>query len=410
MKIAPSKNDGSQKKSSPIFPLTDEEDSYVLDKSNSVSWDLSTQPGTADAVTYKYVARVLDGSETPRQIIRWRASVTKVTTGLNVTTLETKLPIIEAMMRPQPLGIFRQSLTACARMAYDTALRGAADNAARQVIIGQGVDHYRVVAHLDTAVNMTVTNLLPMKALAKSKRSVRRNMRKPADMTVRQYYQCLNRINTEELPNLPPFGNNQSFSEEEMIEILLFGTPKSWQVEMDRLGFDPMEKHLRTVVEFMENLEAAEATSFKPVEGKKKASSDKSKSGKSDKEPASKKKAPFYCKLHGPNYSHDTKDCNGLKRQGEEGSKNKVWKRKSEESKTATKKELAALVSKAVAKGVKKELAAISKGKRKSDDKEDSDDDGECYLLDSIVNGGLDGFNYEEMENLKIDSDDEISV
>ena len=59
-----------------------------------------------------------------------------------------------------------------------------------------------------------------------------------------------------------------------------------------------------------------------------------------------------------------------------------------------------------MAKGVKKELAAISKGKRKS---EDSDEDGECYLLSSIVDGDLDGFNYEEMENLKIDSDDEAS-
>ena len=59
-------------------------------------------------------------------------------------------------------------------------------------------------------------------------------------------------------------------------------------------------------------------------------------------------------------------------------------------------------------KQVKKELAAIQKKKRKSDDSDD--EEGECHLVD-ILDSDLKGFNYEDMNNLKIDDvSNEISV
>ena len=53
---------------------------------------------------------------------------------------------------------------------------------------------------------------------------LRRKMRKPVDMSVRTYIQHLQRINREELPNLPPFLNTNQLSDDEMIDIFLFGT------------------------------------------------------------------------------------------------------------------------------------------------------------------------------------------
>ena len=53
-------------------------------------------------------------------------------------------------------------------------------------------------------------------------------------------------------------------------------------------------------------------------------------------------------------------------------------------------------------------MAAIQK-KRKS---EDSDEEGECHLAD-VLDSKLDGFNYEDMENMRLHDDevsDEISV
>jgi hypothetical protein len=70
-------------------------------------------------------------------------------------------------------------------------------------------------------------------------------------MKVLKYYQALIRINNEELPNLPPFGAGQALSQDEMIDILLHGTPCSWQNEMERQGFDPMASTANEVVDFM---------------------------------------------------------------------------------------------------------------------------------------------------------------
>ena len=66
------------------------------------------------------------------------------------------------------------------------------------------------------------------------------------------------RINTEEIPFIPPAAANQELSNDELIDILLFGTPKSWQREMDRQGFDPLDNTIQAVVAFMERIEESE--------------------------------------------------------------------------------------------------------------------------------------------------------
>jgi hypothetical protein len=47
MKIATPKSDGFQKKYEPLLPLTEDSKLYKLDKTNSVTWELTTVPGTA---------------------------------------------------------------------------------------------------------------------------------------------------------------------------------------------------------------------------------------------------------------------------------------------------------------------------------------------------------------------------
>ena len=105
---------------------------------------------------------------------------------------------------------------------------------------------------------------------------------------------------------------------------------------------------------------------------------------------------------HGANWTHNTKDCRFLKEKKTGGFKNKTWNRKASEASDQSKKDLAAILSKAVNKAVKKQLASVDK-KRKSDDEE-----GECYLVDTLTQE-LEGFNYETMEGLTIE-DDEVSV
>ena len=64
-------------------------------------------------------------------------------------------------------------------------------------------------------------------------------MRKPAEMKIRDYYNNLVRVNESELTILPPGGHTQSFSADELIDVILYGIPQSWHKEMERQGFDP---------------------------------------------------------------------------------------------------------------------------------------------------------------------------
>ena len=419
MKIAPTKS--SPKKPPILIPLVEEDDSYKLSKDNATSWELRTVPTNNASPTYKVMVRILEGNETPRQICRWHKDVRKLCVGVNAADLDQRRPIMEACMRPGPLNIFNATLQAHAELAYEAALTAAlqtdvtaGDTVASDAVRANGVDHYRHNDHLDIALQEVVTSLMPRKVLAKVKRNLRRDMRKPMDMKVRPYFQALMRINTEELPSLPPFGNDQFLTEDEVLDILLFGTPQSWQQEMDHQGFDPVESGLYNTVAFMENIESVEdKPEFKEVKSKP-TKTKKGKDGESDG--SSKKKAPYYCKHHGPNYTHDTADCRVLKSKGTHS--NKTWNRsKAEEAASASKKELAALVAKTVKKelkdgikaGVKKQLAAVSK-KRKSDEEES---DGEECCLVQMLGKPLDGFDYSQMEHLSIRDkgvSDEVSV
>ena len=200
-------------------------------------------------------------------------------------------------------------------------------------------------------------------------------------MKVRAYCQHLTRINYEELSSLPPdFNNTQSLSDDEILDILPWGTPRSWQNEMDRQGFDPMTKTVAEVVAFMENIEATEdRPENKPKANNKTEKAKKAK--KTNNNNNNDKKPKYYCAEHGENWSHDTKDCKVLLNQGNNNNnkphQNKTWTKKSGDSKKETAKELATLVGKVVDKTVKKHLGASSQKKRKSN----SNDNEELSLI-----------------------------
>jgi len=105
------------------------------------------------------------------------------------------------------------------------------------------------------SLNEVIKNLLPNKTLQRVKQHLRRETRKPLDMSVKQYIMHIYRINTEEIARCPPAYNyTQCLTPDEIIDILLFGAPKSWQHEMDRQGFNPLAKTVTEVVEFMERI------------------------------------------------------------------------------------------------------------------------------------------------------------
>ena len=118
-----------------------------------------------------------------------------------------------------------------------------------------------------------------------------------------------------------------------------------------------------------------------------------------------------HCMIHGWG-GHSSDECYKLqgdaKRHKGDGSNskkdwkgnnsNKTWNRKADDGRDKSKKELASF-QKAVKAGVQKELASIDK-KRKS-----NKEDGEIDL--HAFDAELKEFNYGDMDNLKIDDDDD---
>ena len=217
------------------------------------------------------------------------------------------------------------------------------------------------------------------------------------------------RINSQEITRLPPYFNNaQMLGEDEIVDILLFGTPKSWQREMDRQGFDPLASTPAECVAFMERIEMSE-----DFDGDKKVAKVNQGKGKKKSNFAkgnSEADGSKYCMLHGNNNTHDTSECktlmaqakklkgnNGANNKGKGGNKggNKTWKNNAKDKTDDSKKELAALIKKATEVIKKSELNAIEPVKKRKVNWPSEEEEELCAL-----EAELKDFNYEDMDNM----------
>ena len=379
-----------------ILPLTGTT-APPLDKNNSRIFDLQTQPGQPNSPTYKMTARVLEGDEDLRCKIIWARDIQAVMAGLNVTDLIPRLPLVKTLMSTTCHGSFISALDELAQKRFDdemdaAVLQDAANNNTTQV---DALNQAGVTRHTDDvipAIQVMLKGTLPFKTLQKVKRHLRRNCRKPSGMKIRTYANHLNRINVEELPNIPPRDPNNKLSTDEIIDILLFGTPKSWQREMDRQGFDPIAESYNQVVLFMERIEESEEpqnesqkknNSSKKDNNKRKPSNNSEK--KSDDSSGNKK----FCLLHGEG-NHTSDECYTLKNQAKKLKSDGTSPDK--DKKKSDKESMAAQIGKAVREGIRKELNAL---KLKASEEEE----GEVNAAEL----DLSEFNYEDMENLNID-------
>jgi len=169
-------------------------------------------------------------------------------------------------------------------------------------------------------------------------------------MGAKQHIMHICCINSKEIARCPPaFNSTQCLTPDEIIDILLFGAPKSSQREMDRQGFDPLAKTVAEAVEFMERIEMSEDfDGNRKVAAVPKKGNNKNKSNNKGNSGADGSKC---CMLHGNNNAHDTSECKTLmaqakKLKGNNGANqkskggNKSWKNKAKDDTNDSKKEL----------------------------------------------------------------------
>ena len=402
MKVAKStysKDDGkgNRNKVKPILPLVPEDDDLEYGDSTKVStFKLRTVPADADSAKYSFAIQIMDGTRSVRQAINWYNRTKKLFRGLALTDCEAKDNLIKELVKDAPLAAYQATITSQRALAWAHAKDGAEAGAPpRDTTSGETAAAYRERIEevrnavpepdlndemIDHGLGSVIESVCPYKALEKQKRYMRRFMRKPADMLTRSYVNHIIRMNNEEIPCLPPFLPNQGLSEDEIVDIVLYGVPKSWINKMDEHDFDPLAHSLEELISFCERLESAEqlergAAEHKQPSNGKKSSSKKFKSSRNNSDSGSGK----WCHYHETD-THNTADCETLKRiksrekngnSSSGPSKNKTWKRKADDAKSYSKKELSAIGKKAAKDAIKKAKAECNAvAKRKSEDDE----------------------------------------
>ena len=437
MKIAPTasafSNYDKQLRDKPILPLLDEDEGVEIDDSRATTFKLRTVPADADSAKYTFKVPIIDGAATPRQSIKWYVAMNKVFTGLALADATNRHNLLQEMCSGAAKSSYETAVNANrAKRRHDlgqTAVnnelpqQGGESNADYQLRLKTAYKGVPMPAvhndDIEAGMQAIIEAACPYKALAKQKRFMRRKMRKPIDMTTRKYVNTLIRINDEELTKLPPFqGDAQKLAGDEIVDIVCYGIPRSWMRKMDEHDFDPFRSQLGDLIAFCERMEASEE--HDKGSDAKVSSSKKSKKHKSTRNNPNKG-ASKWCDFHEVD-THDTADCETLKKLKASRSsssdkkpafKNKTWKRKSDDAKTYTKKELSTIVEKATKAAVKKasskkaECNAVTKRKANDSDSH-SESDSECSLnmMDTKmaeVDRQLADFNFDN-------SDGEISV
>ena len=254
MKVVPPKDNGGSHRKKPLLPLVpDTKDE--LNSSNSVSYSLRVTPSDADSPTYKKYVRVLTGSKDVRTVLTWVADTALVITGLNILTPANECTLLTNLVKGSVKTIYTEYVDIKCRRLKQEQVDAEKDATNKATLERRQPLQFIDSRTLREAKRALIKGIVPNKIVAMVKRYLRRECRKPADMKVRAYYQHLLRINNDELPALPPFNPAQNMSNDELIDILIYATPKSWMREMDRQGFDPVTKTLQEVVTFMERIE-----------------------------------------------------------------------------------------------------------------------------------------------------------
>ena len=112
-------------------------------------------------------------------------------------------------------------------------------------------------------VQALTSHIFPQRTLCMQKRYMRHYMRKPRDMKMRVYRNRVVELNNY-LEWFPTAFNATQKDDDEIVDILEFGTLNKCQSEMVHLGFDLAVANSQELVEFCEHLEFDEDLNQKP--------------------------------------------------------------------------------------------------------------------------------------------------
>jgi hypothetical protein len=257
-------------------------------KNECLSIKLRSDPADNNSQTYELTVKFFR-TGTPEEWLVFMRDLKRVLTGQNITTGPPKYAMARRLIFGDTLAVFNKA-------ALDKG--------------------NETVANFELVLKDVTTHVFPQRALAYQKRYMRRYMRKPRDMSTRLFVARIAEMNAY-LQEFPPFEDNQELDEQEIVDILEFGVPNSWQKNMVLQGFDPMIHAVTDFVEFCERHEFTEGSldnsddKAKPKASSKNSSNDGKSRAKSSAEAPNKKRHhgdEKWCDLHQTN-GHSTAEC-----------------------------------------------------------------------------------------------------
>ena len=183
---------------------------------------------------------------------------------------------------------------------------------------------YAIAERNETIANLTVVeqNLVkffaPTEVLRKQKYYMRTHMRKPKSVSTRQYVGAVETLN-DTLAQMPPnYDATQKLSALDIMDIMASKAPQSHKDLMTEHGFDPQTATTEKFVELCERAENRDSKRKPKYDDMSEEDSGSERENRKNKKKPKyrERKRDFFCKKHGPNNSHDSKDCKHLKDPG----------------------------------------------------------------------------------------------
>lgn len=346
MKVSPNGAPPTRRRIEPPIGL-DRPEVRELEPSRSQRYKLRNVPNDENSPTYELTIPYF-ATGTPEEWLEFRKNLMKVLIGQNVTQGPGRYTVARRLLEGDALARFNNAAN----------LHG-----------NETVDHF--TACLDDVT----AHVFPQRALQKQKRFMRRFLRKPHTMKIREYVARVVEIN-DMLEIFPPSVAGTAaikLPEDEILDLLEFGLPNTWQKNMVLQDFDPLASNIAAFVAFCERMEQFEAAdgSAPNKQSKQKTASNGQGSKDSASSVSKKRRRTDYgrseegaegrvCMLHGP--GHSTDECKVLKDQAKKLKANWSAQHPQKKKSFQQKQELNAMVSNAIAKVFK----AKSQKKRKA--------------------------------------------
>ncbi len=334
-----------------------------LVKGQYITLKLRSTPAEAASTTYDLPLPYF-GSGTPEEWLRFKRNLYKVIVGQNLTTGPLKYTVTRRVLEGDALAAF---------------------DASAEILGNETNDNFVL------ALAALTEHIFPARALQTQKRYMRRYLRKPADVSIREHVARVIEINKliEQFPPMREGGNAVALPDDELLDLLEFGCPNSWQKAMLLQDFDPVD---HTVQEFVRFCERLESTEDKPIPKKKNTEKvqdekktqhkQKRKRQQGDARRESSGKGTN-CLLHGSDCGHGTDDCYSLKAQAKRMKNTYDAQAPDKKQGYKKKQEMHALIAEAVEQAMNKPSKKTDKKTTKKRVRVSESSDEEHYHFDT---------------------------